>query len=95
VIPIGNAAAALEPVGGEGMGLALRSAELAANALIAGDDRAIQDLPREFKKLWQIRRTVCRGIAMMFSSEYVADTVAPLMAANMRIPAAFMHLAGK
>src|SRR5206468_1372117 len=30
VIPIGNAAAAIEPVGGEGMGLAMRSAELAA-----------------------------------------------------------------
>jgi flavin-dependent dehydrogenase len=95
VIPIGNAAAALEPVGGEGMGLALRSAELAANALIAGDVRAICNLPKEFKKLWQIRRTICRGIAMMFSSEYVADAVAPLMAANMRIPAAFMYLAGK
>ena len=33
VIPVGNAAAALEPIGGEGMGLALRSAELAAAAL--------------------------------------------------------------
>ena len=30
IIPIGNAAAAIEPIGGEGMGLALRSAELAA-----------------------------------------------------------------
>src|SRR5205085_620835 len=33
VIPLGNAAAALEPIGGEGMGLAMRSAELAAAAL--------------------------------------------------------------
>ena len=33
VIPIGNAAAALEPIGGEGMGLALRSAELACELL--------------------------------------------------------------
>ncbi len=33
VIFVGNAAAAIEPIGGEGMGLALRSAELAAAAL--------------------------------------------------------------
>jgi len=33
IVPIGNAAAALEPIGGEGMGLAMRSAEMAADAL--------------------------------------------------------------
>jgi len=99
VIPIGNAAAALEPVGGEGMGLALRSAEMAAAAIInaerTGNERPVQNLPAEFNRLWRLRRTICRGIAMMFSSEYVADAVAPLMAANIGIPAAFMRLAGK
>jgi flavin-dependent dehydrogenase len=99
IIPVGNAAAALEPVGGEGMGLALRSAELAANAIIAkettGDERPLRNLPGDFKKLWQLRRTVCRGIAMLFSSEYLADAVSPLMAANIGIPAAVMRLAGK
>ena len=34
VVPVGNAAGAIEPIGGEGMGLALRSAELAAGAII-------------------------------------------------------------
>lgn len=34
VTPIGGAAAAIEPIGGEGMGLALRSAELAARSLV-------------------------------------------------------------
>ena len=36
IIPLGNAAAAIEPVGGEGMGLAMRSAEMAATMLLAG-----------------------------------------------------------
>ena len=95
IVPIGNAAAALEPVGGEGMGLALRSAELAATAILSGDPTRVENLPREFKKLWQVRRTICRGIAMMFSSEYLANAVAPLMAANVNIPAAIMRWAGK
>lgn len=92
VVPVGNAAAALEPVCGEGMGLALRSAELAALAIVRGD---VQDLPTAFDRLWRVRRTVCRGIAMMFSSEHLADAVAPLMAANVGIYAAVMRLAGK
>src|SRR5690606_19674370 len=33
IIPLGNAAAALDPIGGEGMGLALRSAEMAVQSL--------------------------------------------------------------
>jgi flavin-dependent dehydrogenase len=99
IIPIGNAAAALEPVGGEGMGLALRSAELAANAIIAkqttDNDTLLKKLPADFKKLWQVRRTICRGIAMIFSNEHLADSIAPLMAANIEIPTALMRLAGK
>jgi flavin-dependent dehydrogenase len=99
VIPVGNAAAALEPVGGEGMGLALRSAELAAEAILrtesTGDAKHIRVLRQNFNKLWQIRRPICRGIAMIFSSEYLADAVAPLMAANLNVPAALMRLAGK
>jgi hypothetical protein len=77
------------------MGLALRSAELAATAIISNDPRRVENLPREFKKLWQVRRTICRGIAMMFASEYLANAVAPLMAANVNIPAALMRWAGK
>ena len=38
VIAVGNAAAAMEPIGGEGMGLALRSAELAVAAIAEAND---------------------------------------------------------
>src|SRR5690606_10183436 len=51
VIPIGNAAAAIEPIGGEGMGLALRSAELAAGRLLAGGC-CTEQLGGEFRRLW-------------------------------------------
>jgi flavin-dependent dehydrogenase len=99
VVPVGNAAAALEPVGGEGMGLALRSGELAALAIIeAQASRSfspIENLTREFNQLWQVRRTVCRGIAMLFSTEYLANSLAPLLAANVGIPSAIMRWAGK
>src|SRR5207248_659926 len=65
VIPLGNAAAALEPIGGEGMGLALRSAELAAHALLTSP---APDLRASFHHLWQIRRLACRTAARLLSS---------------------------
>ena len=65
VVPVGNAAAALEPVGGEGMGLAMRSALLAADAIAAGD---VSNLPSEFHNLWSTRRTACRTIAVALGS---------------------------
>jgi flavin-dependent dehydrogenase len=63
VIPLGNAAAAIEPIGGEGMGLAMHSAEMAAKTLLGGlDPRRLQ---ADFEKLWNIRRVAYRaaGIA--------------------------------
>lgn len=58
VTPIGNAAAAIEPIGGEGMGLALRSAELAVESLIGGLDREPVLLERESSvggpTVWQL-----------------------------------------
>jgi 2-polyprenyl-6-methoxyphenol hydroxylase-like FAD-dependent oxidoreductase len=72
VVPVGNAAAALEPIGGEGMGLALRSAELAADHLLAAwresrpfDDRALRNA---FASLWRTRRAACRAAARVVSS---------------------------
>ena len=62
VIPVGNAAAALEPIGGEGMGLALRSAELACGALAQPDLRK-DAIVREYSSLWTGRRLACRGAA--------------------------------
>jgi flavin-dependent dehydrogenase len=70
IIPIGNAAAALEPIGGEGIGLALRSAELTAQMLIetsaSSSDSA--DLRTHFATLWRIRRPACRLAAQVLSS---------------------------
>jgi flavin-dependent dehydrogenase len=63
VIPIGNAAAALEPVGGEGMGLAMRSAELAAEMLLSGDVDAAR-LRQTYERLWNMRRFGCRAAAV-------------------------------
>jgi flavin-dependent dehydrogenase len=67
VIPIGNAAAALEPVGGEGMGLAMRSAELAAEMLLTGTpDWA--SLRQTYERLWNRRRFGCRAAAIAVST---------------------------
>jgi len=77
VIPIGNAAAALEPVGGEGMGLAMRSAELAALALVNGT--SMRDLRGAFDKLWRTRRTACRATAMLMSRPTLAGWVVPFV----------------
>lgn len=72
VIPLGNAAAALEPIGGEGMGLAMRSAELAVNEIIAAtqSNRAIstRHLQLSYRKLWNMRRFACRTGAKLISS---------------------------
>ena len=67
VIPLGNAAAAIEPIGGEGMGLALRSAELAVTALLSGsfDPTNLRD---EYRRLWSARRLACRAAGMVMSS---------------------------
>jgi flavin-dependent dehydrogenase len=79
VIPIGNAAAALEPIGGEGMGLAMRSGELAAGALDHAH-RTRSPLPvtrlrSEFARLWQKRRFACRALARLFSMPTLAGSM--------------------
>ncbi|HXE54837.1 MAG TPA: NAD(P)/FAD-dependent oxidoreductase, partial [Tepidisphaeraceae bacterium] len=51
VIPIGNSAAAIEPIGGEGMGLAIRSAQLAAEAIL----QSRNDLIRSYRRIWNVR----------------------------------------
>jgi flavin-dependent dehydrogenase len=75
VIPVGNAAAALEPIGGEGMGLAMRSAELAAEGILRGQDlRVVQrKLQGEFRRLWNKRRMLWRGVAMMVSRPVLCE----------------------
>ena len=77
IIPIGNAAAALEPIGGEGMGLALRSAELAAEAIneALNANRPIDttQLRHNYNKLWQSRRFAARATALMISAPRRAE----------------------
>jgi len=81
VIPIGNAAAALEPIGGEGMGLALRSAELAAEAISTQSDLPLiqQKLQRVFLELWRWRRTLWRAMAMLISRPILCELAVDVM----------------
>lgn len=79
VIPLGNAAAALEPIGGEGMGLAMRSAELVAQALAAahasGIPLPVKHLRARFDEIWRMRRVACRGVAKLLSNPALAGPV--------------------
>jgi 2-polyprenyl-6-methoxyphenol hydroxylase-like FAD-dependent oxidoreductase len=77
VIPLGNAAAALEPIGGEGMGLAMQSAVLAAAALEQWRDGGSsfdfrRRLVGRFDRLWRARRAGCRALARVLSSPRLA-----------------------
>lgn len=82
IIPIGNAAAALEPIGGEGMGLAMCSAELAADALIEANHRQVEvntiALRRQYGRLWNVRRVACRASAWAVSRPGLAQALIPL-----------------
>ena len=60
VIAIGNAAAAIEPIGGEGMGLALQSAFSAASSLLHTDELDRPALKDRYRRLWRTRRPLCR-----------------------------------
>ena len=93
VIPLGNAAAALEPIGGEGMGLAMRSAELAAAALVEGS--GIERLRAAFDALWQTRRLACRAAAMVVSRPGLSGAALDWVRGNERLAAAAMRFIGK
>ena len=94
VIPLGNAAAALEPIGGEGMGLALRSAELAVEALLDGA-ASLDALRDSFKTLWRMRRPACRLAAMMLSSPTLARPTIELLSSNELLGGLALKLMGK
>jgi flavin-dependent dehydrogenase len=94
VIPIGNAAAALEPIGGEGMGLAMRSAELAVEAL----DNAEPDvakLQRAYGKLWKARSRASRMTAVALSSPAIADVAVQVANASDAVARLGLKLVGK
>jgi flavin-dependent dehydrogenase len=91
IIPLGNAAAALEPIGGEGMGLAMRSAELAADELIRshrdGHAPHVAPMRASFDALWRMRRIACRAAGVAVSAPRAANFGVRLM------PAALAELA--
>jgi flavin-dependent dehydrogenase len=99
VIPVGNAAAAIEPIGGEGMGLALRSAELAAHTLIAFDGGATQArrsrLRLDYRALWRVRSAACRVGAKVVSSRTMAAITTELLSSNAQAGVLAMKLMGK
>ncbi|CAA9401358.1 MAG: hypothetical protein AVDCRST_MAG64-1731 [uncultured Phycisphaerae bacterium] len=100
VTPVGNAAAALEPIGGEGMGLAMRSAELTSLGLIAGSagGDALPCEPWElrgaYRRLWRVRRVACRAAALAASSPGVAG-ILPLARPPAPVLRAVLRLMGK
>lgn len=98
ITPVGNAAAAIEPIGGEGMGLALRSAELAAAALASAGGAWTKETEAEllakYRRLWRSRALACRMIALGVMSPWFG----PMLHAAQAAPgsaAAAMWLAGK
>jgi flavin-dependent dehydrogenase len=99
VVPIGNAAAALEPIGGEGMGLAMRSAELAAEALDAAAncnlEPDVEALRRSYKALWKTRSRASRAAALAISSPALADFAVHAASASGVVARLGMKLIGK
>jgi flavin-dependent dehydrogenase len=98
VIPIGNAAAAIEPIGGEGMGLALRSAELAARWLLDASETPWSDagaLRVEFVRLWRRRALVCRVAARVLSRRWVAGGALRVASRSPAVLGLFVDWMGK
>lgn len=96
VIPIGNAAAALEPIGGEGIGLAMRSAMMAAEEIV--DARAVSrpidfnGLRRAMRKLWRRRSWMCRFGAKLLSNPRTATVATRCLRP---LSGVALHMAGK
>jgi 2-polyprenyl-6-methoxyphenol hydroxylase-like FAD-dependent oxidoreductase len=98
VVPMGNAAAAIEPIGGEGMGLAIRSAELAATALRGAHNwnaRSAQVLAADYRRLWSARGLACRAAARAVSSRCQANRFMPLLRAAPACVRPVLALMGK
>ena len=93
VIPLGNAAAAIEPIGGEGMGLAIRSAELAAQCLCDGAD--VDHLRHEYQRLWRTRSFACRAAAKVICSRSASRLFLPLLDVAPRLTDLVLSLLGK
>jgi flavin-dependent dehydrogenase len=89
VIPVGNAVAAIEPIGGEGMGLAMRSGELAARAIV--DAVRAGALTREFSRLWRGRRIIWRALAWGVSRPGICGIGAKLLSCHGSLPSIMLE----
>ena len=95
VVPVGNAAAALEPIGGEGMGLALRSAELAVEAITADNPDLARSLVPAYREMWRYRRPFCRLSASVISRPALAAAALPIVRTLPYAPVIALRLIGK
>jgi 2-polyprenyl-6-methoxyphenol hydroxylase-like FAD-dependent oxidoreductase len=89
IIPLGNAAAALEPIGGEGMGLAMRSAELVTQLLAVGQPIG------DFQNLWRTRSLACRAAALAMSSPRIARCAIAMSSSSNQLNRLILRLIGK
>jgi menaquinone-9 beta-reductase len=94
IIPLGNAAAALEPIGGEGMGLAMRSAQLAAEMLLSNQYNAAK-LQQQFKNLWRTRTLTCRAAGLIVSQPKLSNWITPKLKRLAPLTRGMMMLMGK
>jgi flavin-dependent dehydrogenase len=92
IIPVGNAAAAVEPIGGEGMGLAMQSAELAASSFLTGGDVPLLD---GYRSLWRTRRPSCRATALLVSRPGLASALVSVLRASPLFGEIGLRLLGK
>ena len=99
VIPLGNAAAALEPIGGEGMGLALASSSLAVDEIIRARDESrpinVGQLRTQFGRLWRTRRAACRACAVALSHPKLANFAVDFISAIPSIQGLILKSVGK
>jgi hypothetical protein len=80
---VGNAAAAVEPVGGEGIGLALWSGHTLARMLEPGDLRGTQArFARLYRARVRWRRVACRAAAEVLMRPRAVRAVWPLVSAG-------------
>jgi flavin-dependent dehydrogenase len=99
IVPIGNAAAALEPIGGEGMGLAMQSAEIAADAIDAAlRERCnvdVKSLRWQYRHLWRCRSLVCRASGIVASHPSLARCAISILSLDERLGRMLVALTGK
>lgn len=97
IIPIGNAAAAIEPIGGEGMGMAMRSAFWAAQFICDQSrcSRETAELVKRFRQLWRYRRIACRTAALALSFGPAARLMVALASISEKLTRSALRAAGK